>query len=167
MRLNAVVKVLWSFAVVVLGCSVLLAAGAFAAKPKDGARFKGHTGRAPVEGFLAPVDFKVAPNGSGLYNFTFGSFGCFGVGGFRPGVNPYKGGSLIDAGLVKVKANGRFSQKALSSYSIAGYTTLTSMTIAGRFPTAKTVTGTITFSQTVSPSKASCGPTTLSFTASA
>ncbi len=146
----------------------LLAAGALAAKPKHGARFSGHTGEPPVVGFLAPVKFTVAPNGRALYNFTFGTFGCFGAGGFRQGVNPYTGNSLINAGRIKVSANGHVSQKALSGYTVDNQTTTTSIMISARFSKAKKVSGTITFSQVVTGTvHASCGPAKLSFTASA
>lgn len=155
-------------AAVSLVCALPLAAPALAAKPKKGARFAGRTSAPPVEGFRAPVRFTVSPDGRSLYNFTFGTFGCFGAGGFRPGVNPYTGNSLIDAGRVKVAAGGRFSDKTLSAYSVAGQTTTTTISISGMFGAPKTATGTITFSQVVTgTSKSACGPSKLSFYASA
>ena len=155
--------------VAVLACALLLAAAALAAKPKKGARFSGHTSATPVEGFKAPVKFTVASNGKSLSNFTFGSFGCFGAGGFKPGVNPYTGNSLIDAGKLNIASSGKFTDNAVSAHTVAGQTTTTKMTISGRFSTPKRVAGTIAFSQVVSGGGASssCGPAKLSFSAKA
>ncbi|HEV2982682.1 MAG TPA: hypothetical protein VGX51_14730 [Solirubrobacteraceae bacterium] len=148
--------------------AALAAATALGAKPKHGAHFTGHTSVVPVEGFLAPVKFTVSADGRSLSNFTFGTFGCFGAGGFRPGVNPYKGNSLIDAGKIKVAANGHFSQIATSSYTVQGFTLTTTMLIAGSFSTPRKASGTITFSQAESGTyHASCGPAKPTFTASA
>jgi hypothetical protein len=156
-------------AALVLACAALLAASALAAAPKKNARFAGTMSTTPVEGFHAPVKFTVAPNGSSLESFTFGTFGCFGAGGFRPNVNPYTGHSLIDAGKLKVGANGKFSDNAVSAYTVEGQTTTTKMTISGRFSTPKSVSGTITFSQTVVGGgvNSKCGPGTPTFTARA
>lgn len=150
-----------------IAAAALLATGALAAKPKHGAHFAGSTSTTPVEGFRAPVKFTVSPDGRSLFNFTFGSFGCFGAGGFRPGIDPYTGHSLIDAGKVKVSASGHFSQKALSSYSVSGQTTTTTISISGSFSEPKKASGSITFSQVVSGSfHSSCGPAKVSFSAS-
>ncbi len=149
--------------------ALLLAATALAAKPKKNARFVGTTNMTPVAGFHAPVKFTVSADGKSLENFTFGSFGCFGAGGFKPGVNPYTGHSLIDAGKLKLGANGRFTANATSAYTVAGQTTTTKMTIKGSFSTPKSVSGTITFSQTVVGGgvNSKCGPGTPAFTAKA
>jgi hypothetical protein len=153
---------------VALTTAVLLFAGiAFAASPKKNARFGGNTSAPAVEGFRAPVKFTVAPDGKSLLNFTFGTFGCFGAGGFRPGVNPYTGNSLVNAGKVKVGANGKVSAKTLSGYTVAGQKTTTTISIDAKFSSPKRVSGTISFSQVVSPGGAKCGPANLSFTASA
>ena len=148
---------------------LLLAATALAAQPKKNARFAGTTSAAPVEGFHAPVKFTVSADGKSLSSFTFGSFGCFGAGGFKPGVNPYTGNSLIDAGKLKLASKGKFTDNAISSHTVAGQTTTTKMTIAGHFATAKSVSGTITFSQVVKGGEVNsqCGPAKLSFSAKA
>lgn len=151
----------------VLIVGLALAAPAVAAKPKHNARFSGHTSAKPVVGFLAPVTFKVAPNGLSLYNFTYGSFGCFGAGGFKPGVNPYTKNSLVDAGKLKVSASGRVSAKALVTESI-GETTTTTITITAKFSTPKKISGTIQYSQVVENSfHSSCKSDPISFSASA
>ena len=152
-----------------LAVVLLLGAAALAAKPKKNARFAGTTNATPVVGFHAPVRFTVSADGKSLSNFTFGSFGCFGAGGFRPGVNPYTGHSLIDAGKLKLGANGKFSDNAISSYTVSGQTTTTKLAISGRFSTPKRVAGTIVLSQVVKGGgvNSECGPGKLSFTARA
>lgn len=149
--------------------ALALAAAAYAAKPKHNAHFKGSVAGAGILGFKAPVTFTVAPNGAGLNNFVFGSFGCFGAGGFRPGVNPYTGNSLIHAGKVKVSSSGKFSQTGLAGYTVSGQTSTFTITIAGRFTTPKKATGTILYTEHVSGGgvNSSCGPATLDWTASA
>jgi hypothetical protein len=151
-----------------LVAAALAAGAALAAKPKPRAHFTGHTNAAAIGGFLAPVKFTVSADGRWLSNFTFGTFGCFGAGGFRPAVNPYTGNSLLHVAKVKVSASGEMFQKATSSYTVQGQTTMTMLTISGRFPTAKKASGTITFSQVVSGTvQTSCGPANRTFTASA
>src|SRR5689334_14284867 len=150
--------------------AVLVLAGvAVAARPKHGARFSGFTSAAPINGFQAPVTFKVAANGLSLSNFTFGSFGCFGAGGFRPGVNPYTKSGLHNAGKVKVSASGRVSAKAVARESAAGTTTTFTITITARFSSPKKVSGTIGFTEVSSSGSfhASCTSPPKSFTAKA
>jgi hypothetical protein len=146
-----------------------LAANALAATPKKGARFSGHIAQAPVVGFTAPVRFRVDPNGRSLDRFTFGSFGCFGAGGFRPGVNPYTGDSLIDAGSIKLAGNGHFAQTQLAGYTAAGQTSTFLIKVSGRFTKRNLASGTIQFTQTVtgvgSSGPIKCTSSPLSFTA--
>jgi hypothetical protein len=158
-----------AIAVFALAVALTLTAVALAAKPKHGAHFTGRTSVPPVVGFHAPVSFTVSHNGRSLSNFRFGSFGCFGAGGFRPGVDPYTGGSIIKvAGTVKVSANGHLSVSgAKASYTAFGSTTVTTLSIRGRFSTPKSASGSITFSQNVTGKfTSSCGPATIGFLAS-
>jgi hypothetical protein len=154
-------------AVLLLGAA--LAAAALAAKPARGAHFSGRTSVPAILGFRAPVSFTVSQNGRQLNGFSFGTFGCFGAGGFRPGVNPYTGNSILHIGTVKVSASGQISVTgATSKYSVQGQTTVTTISVAGHFTKAKAATGSIKFSQNVTGSvKSSCGPATVGFTASA
>jgi hypothetical protein len=156
-------------AALVVACAVALVATALAATPKKNARFAGTTNTSAVEGFHAPVKFTVSADGRSLQNFTFGSFGCFGAGGFRPNTNPYTGHSLIDAGKLKLGSKGKFTDSAISSYTVQGQKTTTKMTISGSFATPKRVSGTITFSQTVVGGgiNSKCGPASPTFTARA
>jgi hypothetical protein len=166
---NVLRRAIASLAIVALACALMLAAAvALAAKPKKGAHFSGHTSVSAVEGFRAPVTFSVSSNGRSLKGFTYGSFGCFGAGGFRPGVNPYTGNSLVHLGAVAVSRSGKISVTgAKRSYSVAGQTTVTTVSISGEFLTAKSASGTISFSQTVTGStfKSSCGPAKVTFSA--
>jgi hypothetical protein len=152
-----------------LAAAMTLAAAALAAKPAHGAHFSGRTSAAPVLGFRAPVSFRVSQNGRQLRGFSYGSFGCFGAGGFRPGVNPYTGNSIIHVGTVNVSASGQISVSgATSKYSVSGQTTVTTISVKGRFSAAKVATGTITFSQKLTGTfNSSCGPAHISFYASA
>jgi len=146
----------------------LFAAVALAVKPAHGAHFTGRTSASPVVGFYAPVKFAVAQDGRSLKGFSFGSFGCFGAGGFRPGVNPYTGSSIIHVGAVKVSGSGRFSVTgAKSKYTVSGQTTTTTVAVSGHFTGRKSAAGSITFSQKVTGTfKSSCGPGTIQFSAS-
>jgi hypothetical protein len=155
-------------ALAALVCATALAASALAAKPVKGAHFRGRTSVGAVVGFFAPVTFSVAKDGRSLKGFSFGSFGCFGAGGFRPGVNPYTGGSIIHVGTVKVSRSGHFSVSgAASKFSIDGQITTTTATVTGRFTKSRKASGSITFSQKLGGTlKGSCGPGTIEFTAS-
>jgi hypothetical protein len=149
--------------------AMTLAAAALAAKPAHGAHFTGRTAAAPILGFYAPVRFTVSQNGRQLTGFSYGSFGCFGAGGFRPGVNPYTGGSMIHVGAVRVSASGSISVSGAKSTSSAfGNTTVTTISVTGRFTKAKAATGKITFSQKISGKfNSTCGPAQIGFSASA
>ncbi|HEX5224155.1 MAG TPA: hypothetical protein VFW29_03395, partial [Solirubrobacteraceae bacterium] len=126
----------------------------------------GHLSTAPVEGFTAPVKFKVAANGKQLEDFTYGSFGCFGAGGFRPGVNPYKGNSLVKLGALKVAGNGRFAQTKTAGYTVQGQTTSFTVSVSGHFTKHTRATGTIKFTESNSVTPSKCTSDTLTFTAS-
>lgn len=146
--------------------ALALGATALAATPKKGARFSGHLSTPPVEGFKAPVKFRVDPSGKLLDNFTFGTFGCFGAGGFRPGVNPYTGDSLINAGAIKLAHNGSFSQTKLAGYSVRGQQTTFNVKVSGRFSSRSRASGTIVFTESGGGGSGKCTSSTLSFTAS-
>ncbi|HEX4435549.1 MAG TPA: hypothetical protein VH061_02020 [Solirubrobacteraceae bacterium] len=156
-------------ALLALLCAAVFTAVALAAKPAHGAKFSGRTAAEAVEGFFAPVNFTVSRDGKSLKGFTFGSLGCEGAGGFAPGVSPYKGGSIIHVGTVKVSSKGAISVSgAKSKFEIQGQITTTTVAITGHFTKRKAATGTITFSQKFSGTLDSgCGPAKINFTASA
>lgn len=170
MSRNILRSVLATLAGAVIAALLVLAGGALAAKPKRHAHFAGHTSVPPVLGFRAPVSFTVAANGKSLRSFSYGSFGCFGAGGFRPGVNPYTGGSVVHVGAaVPVSGSGRIAVSGLkSSRSGFGQTTVTTIAISARFGRPRRASGTITFSQAVTGTfTGTCGPVTVHFAASA
>ncbi|HEV3034897.1 MAG TPA: hypothetical protein VGX72_08915 [Solirubrobacteraceae bacterium] len=162
---RSVIGVTFSLCVVAL----VLAAAALAVKPARSAHFSGHMSTQPILGFRAPVKFTVATDGRTLKGFSFGTFGCFGAGGFRPGVNPYTGNSIMPVSGIKVSSSGRFSVAgAKNTSSSHGETTTTTISVSGRFTKAKAATGSVTFSQKITGTFSStCGPATVGFTAAA
>jgi hypothetical protein len=161
---------LTAVALLAAALTIALSATALAAQPKAGKRYSGFTSQPKFMGFSAPVTFKVSATGAKLAGFTYGSFGCFGAGGFKPGVNPYTGAFLIPVGTVPVSSSGKFSVKnAKSRHTFTGKfgeTILTTAQVSGRFATARTATGTISFTQTGIPKHGksiSCGPVKLTF----
>lgn len=149
----------------------LLATPAFAASahPKRGAHFGGRTSAAPVNGFFAPVTFTVSKNGGSLIGFRYSTFGCFGSGGFRLGIDYYAHPEfIISAGKVKL-SSGRFSATgAVSAHSGFGNTTTTTSSVSGSFTKPTSAKGTITFSQKIKGKFSStCGPAKLGFSATA
>lgn len=142
--------------VVLAGALTLgLAATALAAHPKAGKRYAGtQTNVEKIAGFSAPVSFKVSSNGKQLLDFSYGTIGCLGAGGFRPGINPYTRSDLIKVGPITVKHNGGFSisgSKDTYDYPTGGYTQVTKTTVTGKFTTRTKATGTITYSETLMP----------------
>jgi hypothetical protein len=158
---------------VLLSGVALLAAGAsaLAAHPKKGAHFTGFVVGPKINGFKPPVKFKVSANGKTLSGFTYSTLGCFGAGGFRPGVDYYtKSSALIKVGTVKVSPSGRFSRKGVVSvYRGPGGSATTTSTISGSFTSPRAVSGTITFAQKLSPGGATCNTSSfpIRFTAKA
>jgi hypothetical protein len=150
-----------------------LSVAALAANPKAGKKYAGFTAEPKIEGFGAPVSFKVSANGAKLLNFQYGSLGCFGAGGFRPGVNPFtQFGGIKRLGTVTVSKNGHFSiTNAKSTYNSAKFkfSIVTTSQVTGQFVTSKRATGTIRFTQAdhQGSKTTNCGPASIAFTASA
>jgi len=169
MRTIAIRRSILAVTITLLATALALTAAALAAKPKPGAHFTGRTATPPVLGFYAPVKFTVSGDGRTLQGLSFGSLGCLGAGGFRPGVSPYVGSSVLHVGVIRKVASGRFSASgAKSTYRQPKYneTTVTTISVKVRFSRPKVATGSITFSQSITGSyKASCGPATIAFTA--
>jgi hypothetical protein len=144
------------------------ATAAIAAHPKKGSHLAGATSEAPVNGFKAPVTFAVSPNGKTLTKFAYSTFGCFGAGGFRPGIDYYtQPSAIVKVGTVKVSGSGHFSVTgAVFVYSSHGVKTTTTTKVTGSFTKSTAANGTITFTQKDTGTyTSSCGPATLSFTA--
>lgn len=144
------------------------AAAAIAAHPKKGSHFAGTTSASAVNGFKAPVTFAISSTGKTLTKFAYSTFGCFGAGGFRPGIDYYtQPGAIINVGKVTVSRSGHFSVTgAVSVYSSHGVTTTTTTKVSGSFTSSRAAHGTIAFTQKDTGTfNSSCGPGTLSFTA--
>jgi hypothetical protein len=142
-------------------------ATALAAHPKAGAHFSGFSAASPINGFEPPVTFAVSGNGRTLTNFKYSTLGCFGAGGFQPGVDYFtQPQAIMKVGTVKLSKSGHFSASgALSTNTTFGNTTKTTSKVSGSFTSAKVAQGTITFSQKVMGKfKGACGPGTISFT---
>lgn len=161
-------------AVVVLVCCAPLTAvaTALAAHPKKGAHFSGSFSFTGINGFKPPVSFSVSKDGRTLTAFTYSTLGCFGSGGFQPGVNYYtKPFAIVRVGTVKVSSSGHCSAAGVASkYTVSGHTTTTTTTLSGRFTKPKSASGTVSFSQSdsLAGGKAvTCKSIALSFTASA
>jgi hypothetical protein len=156
-------------AALLLGVAVLAtAAAAMAAHPKKGSHFAGATSASPVNGFKAPVTFGVSPNGKTLTKFAYSTFGCFGAGGFRPGIDYYtQPGAIVKVGTVTVSGSGHFSVTgAVFVLSSHGVKTTTTTKVTGSFTSSTAASGTIVFTQKDTGTfTSSCGPATLSFTA--
>jgi hypothetical protein len=150
----------------------LLATPALAASPhpKRGAHFRGRTSEGTVNGFFAPVTFTVSNSGGSLTSFRYSALGCFGAGGFQPGVDYFtRPGFIISVGKVKVSASGHFSATgAVSAHSGFGNTTTTISAVSGSFTKPTSAKGTITFSQKITGKfSQTCGPARVAFTATA
>ena len=155
-----------------LAATALLAssAAALGALPKHGASFKGKIDRVVLNGFIAPVSFKVAADGKSLTGFRYSTLGCFGAGGFRPGVDYFtQPGAIIKVGTVKVTKGGHFSVTgAVSSTTSFGNKFTTTTNVSGVFTKSKAAKGTIVLSQKVTGKFSStCGPSSITFTATA
>ncbi|MDQ6804941.1 MAG: hypothetical protein M3065_08215 [Actinomycetota bacterium] len=161
---------------------VAVAATAFAAAPKKGAKFKGtlatSSGPLALGKFHAPVSFKVSSSGTQLVGFKYGALGCFGGGGFG-NRNPFTLPGVVKSfGPISVSAIGSFTAPPTkSTYTSSGGTgkskftskVTTTSSLAGAFTSAKRASGTITFSQksVYNGRSSKCGPAVLTFSAKA
>jgi hypothetical protein len=157
-----------ALATVIAGAALLAgAAQALAAHPKHGAHFKGPLALLGVDGYKPMVSFTISGDGRKLLRFQFQTLGCFGAGGFRPGVNPYAGPSAaIDVGTIKVSSSGHFSVQGVAfTYKGGNYTVTTTATVTGSFSKPNRATGTLSYSQ--NSGVATCHSLAQAFTASA
>lgn len=145
-----------------VAASLVLTASTFAALPSQKAKFNGVTNEHPINGYKATVTFTSPAGGRFLKNFVFQTLGCFGVGSFPVGVDPFIEMPWRVAS-IPVSTTGSYTLKA-SPTSTAPDAGKMVATISGSFTSASTITGKITFSQ--AQSGATCGPKTVKFTAS-
>jgi hypothetical protein len=130
----------------VAALTLILAGAALAAHPKAGSKYAGFTSAPKVNGFRAPVSFKVSSSGNKLLSFKYGNTGCPSM--TTPPGNPYlKSNSITTVGTIHVSSTGTFSIKNLKTTSTSNKTTFfTISSVTGKFKTAKTATGRIKFS---------------------
>jgi hypothetical protein len=147
-----------------------ICATALAAHPKANKTYTGDTSAPAINGHRGPVSFKVSSNGRSLLAFKYGNIGCI-PGGTIKG-NPYtSAANIINVGTIAASSDGSFSApNAKSTYvnSKVHTTTVTISMIMGKFKTAKSASGTISFTQNLTGPggfKKSCGPLEEKFTA--
>jgi hypothetical protein len=138
-----------------------LAASAWATVVPSNGAFAGKTAAHPINGFSDLVTFKVT-SGKFLKKFTFGTLGCFGVGSFPIGTDPY--GDPTNTGVIAsipvTKGAFKYTAKVTLPESDG---TVTTALVQGSFTSSKAVSGTITISQ--SDNGDTCGPSKMKFTA--
>lgn len=142
--------------------TLALAAGATAALPGSGP-FAGTTSLHSINGFTDIVSFNSSGGGRILRKFTFSTLGCFGYGAFPVGTDPY--GDPTNTAVIRsisVKPTGTFMLTTKPTLPEAEGTVTTAV-IQGAFASAKSVSGTITISQ--SDNGDTCGPTKMKFSA--
>lgn len=148
----------WSPGVVLAGAlSLLIVVGGSAAVPKAGKLYTGPLATSSYHGFTPSVSFTVSRNRRQLLGFKWVGGGCTGLGG--PG-NAYASPGLnYKVGTINVSRTGGFSVKNVKTkVSISpGVTKTTVTSVKGQFKNAMTATGTIYFTQTLSPSKPCSG----------
>jgi hypothetical protein len=141
--------------------ALTLAVSAWATVVPSNGPFAGKTALHPINGFSDIVTFNVS-GGKALKKFTFATLGCFGVGAFPVGTDPY--GDPTNTGVVAsipVK-KGAFKYTTKLKLPEAGATVTTAL-VQGSFTSSKAVSGTITISQ--SDNGDTCGPSKMKFTA--
>jgi len=152
--------------------ALILCSVASAVVPKAGGHYKGVTSMTAINGFSDPVTFTVAANRKTVKGFTFGTFGCMGAGGFKPGVSPWTGTALKQIASMPISSSGRFSGTSLVSHSQTSpkLTDTVSYTVTGRFVKGGKATGTITVSEKLTQAAIktpqTCGPAPMTFGAS-
>jgi hypothetical protein len=159
----------WLAVLLVAVVALATAAAALAAHPKKNARFTGIVIGPEINGFKPPVTFRVSANGKTLMGFTYSALGCFGEGGFRPGVDYYtKPEALKKLGNLKVSSAGNFKASGVVVvYKGIGGSVTTTSTVYGSFTSPTAVTGSVTFSQKLSQGGAKCSSSPFDFTAKA
>jgi hypothetical protein len=142
--------------------TLAIAATAGASLPTKGS-FAGTTSLRPINGFADIVTFKAASTGKALTRFQFGTLGCFGVGAFPVGVDPYGDPSAVATiKSVPISASGTFL--LTTQTPLPGATgTVTTTTVQGTFSSPTKVSGTISVSQKSNGD--TCGPSKMKFTA--
>jgi hypothetical protein len=145
--------------------ALVLAASAVASTsavlPTQRSKFAGVTSEHKVNGYKPTINFTTPAGGRSLKGFVFQTLGCFGIGQFPVGVDPFAQ-TQWHFGPIPVGANGTYSVKGKATTPIPDAGTM-NVAISGSFTNAQTVTGKITFSQ--DQEGATCGPRTLTFTA--
>jgi hypothetical protein len=143
--------------------ALALAASSLAVMPRARASFTGvNLSEKPVNGFRPTVRFTVTANGKTLRNFEFQTLGCFGVGNFAVGVDPYAEMPWKVASIPVGKLGTFTATKVKPKTAFPDGIKMTA-TITGKFAKTDQTTGTISYS--MSQYGATCGPKKLKFNA--
>ena len=142
--------------------TLALAASAWAVVVPSNGAFAGKTALHPINGFSDIVTFNVTGGGKFVKKFTFGTLGCFGIGSFPVGTDPY--GDPTNTGVIAsipvTKGAFKYTTKLKLPESEG---TVTTALVQGSFTSSRAVSGTITISQ--SDNGDTCGPSKMKFTA--
>jgi hypothetical protein len=142
--------------------TLAVAASAWAVVVPSNGPFAGKTALRGINGFSNVVQFNVTGGGKFMKKFTFGTLGCFGVGGFPVGTDPYgdPANTVLIASIPVTKGAFKYTAKVTLP---DGTGTVTTALIQGSFTNGKAVSGTISVSQ--ADQGDTCGPAKTKFTA--
>jgi len=142
--------------------ALVLAVSAFAVIPRARASFTGmNKSEKPINGFRPNVTFNVTANGRTLTKFEFETLGCFGIGRFPAGVDPYSE-SQWRVAKVPVGKLGNFNAVVRPVLLLPDGTKMVAR-IKGTFAKPDQTAGTITYTMSINGS--ACGPRTIKFNA--
>lgn len=148
---------------VALALGLVAVSGALAAQPRAGKAYTGFTSES-ANGYKAPVSFRVSRDRRQLSRFTWTGAGCAGLFG-GPGYPWSSRWVIYRVGTIRVSPSGSF-RLANSRWTVpvkaqSTYTKTITSTVTGRFRTRDIATGTISYTEQISPAppapaRASC-----------
>jgi hypothetical protein len=141
-----------------LSSALVLAGSALAALPISG-NFTGTTSAHAMNGFKDLVTFVSAGGGRTLKQFQFGTLGCLGTGLFPVGTDPYaQAYTLGTLPKVTVSTTGTILTTAAKAQFAEADNVVTTVSIKAAFANSKSLSGTITVSQTENGSTCKANP---------
>ena len=129
-----------------LVASLALASFASAATPQKGP-WAGEIAGKAVNGFKPLVRFTAASTGTKLTKFTFETLGCFGVGQYPTGVDPFELPSSVGTIALIPVVKGKYTIAKAPAKFVDAEGTKTTATVTGAFTSAKATSGTILVTQ--------------------
>jgi hypothetical protein len=142
---------------------LVLTASALAVMPRARSSFEGlNTTEKRINGYRPEVTFTVTASGRELRKFMFETIGCFGIGSFPIGVNPYAESQWQSPTKILVGKLGSFTMKVRPTSAFAEGAKMVA-TISGSFTSPGVAVGKVVYSMTQNGS--GCGPKTIKFKA--